>query len=201
MYVPDEFKIDDVKKVLDFVNKNNFGILLSVYKGEIENTQIPLLLDNSGNNVILKGHMARANLQWYHSRNRNVTALFTGPHHYISPLWYKDRDSVPTWDYMAARLDGVLEVMTPEETEEFLLELSKFFDQEWAAQGNEKRKYYAEMVKRIVAFRIKINKITCKYKLSQNRQEDMENIIINLEKIGDNDAKLVANYMKNEMVK
>ncbi|WP_337860678.1 FMN-binding negative transcriptional regulator [Ferroplasma sp.] len=201
MYIPREFKIDDMKKILDFIDKNNFGMLLSIYKDEIYNTQIPLLLDNSENNLTLKGHMARANMQWYHAKNKNVAVLFTGPHHYISPLWYKDRDSVPTWDYMTVRLDGILEIMNSEETQEFLLELSKFYDQKWAVQGNDKRDYYAKMVLQIVAFRIKINKITCKYKLSQNRPEDMENIIINLQNIGDEDARLIAHYMKGEIRK
>ena len=40
------------------------GIVLSIYNGGIYNTQIPLMLDASGNNIVLKGHMARANMKW-----------------------------------------------------------------------------------------------------------------------------------------
>ena len=201
MYVPAEFRITDIKKIVDFVNENNFGILLSVYNKEIYNTQIPLLLDSTGNNIILKGHMARANMQWYHSKNKKVIALFTGPHHYISPLWYKDPDSVPTWDYMTIRMDGVLEVMNYNETREFLLKLSEFYDMKWGKQGNDKKDYYTRMVMQIVGFNIKVNKITAKYKLGQNRPEDMENVAINLDKLGDEHAKLVAAYIRKEMKK
>jgi Transcriptional regulator len=144
MYVPREFKIEDMKKIVDFVKNYNFGILLSIYNDEIYNTQIPLLLDTSGDDIILKGHIARANMQWYHSKNKKVAVLFTGPHHYISPSWYNEKDSVPTWDYMTVRFDGVLELMDSEETRNFLLELSKFYDPDWAGKGYDKKEYYAK---------------------------------------------------------
>jgi transcriptional regulator len=201
MYVPREFKIEDMKKIVDFVKNYNFGILLSIYNEEIYNTQIPLLLDTSGDDIVLKGHVARANMQWYHSKNRKVAVLFTGPHHYISPSWYKEKDSVPTWDYMTVRFDGVLELMGPDETRNFLLELSKFYDAEWAGKGYDQKEYYAKMVLQITAFTIKVNKITGKFKLTQNHEEDMENVAINLDKAGDEDAKLVASYIRKEIRK
>ena len=198
MYVPREFKIDDMEKIVDFVKNYSFGIVLSIYNGEIYNTQIPLMLDASGNNIVLKGHMARANMQWYHSKNNKVAVLFTGPHHYISPEWYKEKDSVPTWDYMTVRFDGILETMDDIETKKFLVDLSKSYDPEWANKGYDKKEYYAKMVKQIVAFTIKVNKITAKFKLTQNHQEDMENVAINLDKVGDEDARLIASYIRRE---
>ncbi len=201
MYVPREFRIDDMEKIIDFANKYNFGILLSIYNDEIYNTQIPLLLDTSGNDMVLKGHVARANMQWFHSKNKKVAVLFTGPHHYISPTWYKEKDSVPTWDYMTVRFDGVLELMDIDKTREFMLELSEFYDPAWAGLGYDKKEYYAKMVLQISAFTIKINKITAKFKLTQNHPDDMENVAINLDKIGDEDARLVASYIRKEIKK
>ncbi len=196
MYIPDEFKIDDINVIKDFIIKNNFGILLSIYKDRIYNTQIPLLLDEKNEKFILYGHMARANMQWYYAKNKPVTVLFTGPHHYISPVYYKDKDSVPTWDYMTARLDGILELMDNNETKEFLLKLSNYFDKEWAGEENYKRPYYNIMVKQITAFKINVTDIKAKFKLSQNRPEDIKNIADNLEKIDDSDAKAIAEQMK-----
>ena len=201
MYIPNEFKIEDLKKIVNFVDNNNFGILLSIYNNEIYNTQIPLMLGTENEKFILKGHMARANIQWYRSRYRNVTALFTGPHHYISPLYYKDKNSVPTWDYMTVRMDGKLELMDEEETKKFLLEISRFYDKTWAEEGNDKREYYREMVFQIVGFKIKVSRINAKFKLSQNHPEDMENIAINLESLGNPDAVSVAKFIREEIKK
>ena len=91
--------------------------------------------------------------------------------------------------------------MNYNETREFLLKLSEFYDMKWVKQGNDKRDYYTRMVMQIVGFNIKVNKITAKYKLGQNRPEDMENVAINLDKLGDEDAKLVAAYIRKEMKK
>ena len=201
MYIPHEFKIEDLKKITNFVDNNNFGILLSIYNNEIYNTQIPLMLGTENEKFILKGHIARANMQWYRSRDKNVTALFTGPHHYISPLYYKDKDSVPTWDYMTVRMDGKLELMDEEETRKFLLEMSRFYDAKWVEEGNDRKEYYSKMVLQIVAFKIKVSKINAKFKLSQNRPEDMENIAINLDSLGDADAVSVAKFIREEIKK
>ena len=116
MYIPDEFNVKDLKKIISFINDNNFGLLLSIHKDEIYNTQIPLLLSFENDKIILKGHMARKNKQWIYARNNRVTVMFLGPHHYISPLYYNDRESVPTWDYVTARVDGVMEMLNKEET-------------------------------------------------------------------------------------
>jgi transcriptional regulator len=201
MYIPREFKIDDLKKIMKFVEDNNFGILLSIYNNEIYNTQIPLMLDTENEKFILKGHMARANMQWYRSKDENVTVLFTGPHHYISPLYYKDKDSVPTWDYMTVRMDGKLELMDENETRKFLQEMSRFYDKKWADEGNDKREYYSKMVLQIVGFKIEVSKINAKFKLSQNRPEDMENIAINLETLGDAESVSVAKFIREEIKK
>ena len=40
-----------------------------------------------------------------------------------------------------------------------------------------------------------------KFKLSQNRPEDMENIAINLENLGDDDAVSVAKFIREEIKK
>ncbi|MCL4453617.1 FMN-binding negative transcriptional regulator [Ferroplasma sp.] len=201
MYIPHEFKIEDLKKIVNFVEDNNFGILLSIYNNEIYNTQIPLMLGKEDEKFVLKGHMARANMQWYRSRDQAVTALFTGPHHYISPLYYQDKDSVPTWDYMTVRMDGKLELMDEPETRKFLLEMSQFYDEKWAEERNDKREYYSRMVLQIVGFKIRVSKITAKFKLSQNRPEDMENIAINLDNLGDADAVSVAKFIREEIKK
>jgi Transcriptional regulator len=58
-----------------------------------------------------------------------------------------------------------------------------------------------KMVLQITAFTIKVNKITGKFKLTQNHPEDMENVAINLDKAGDEDAKLVASYIRREIRK
>ncbi len=198
MYIPDEFNVKDLKKIISFINDNNFGLLLSIHDGEIYNTQIPLLLAYENDKIILKGHMARKNKQWIYAKNNRVTVLFQGPHHYISPLYYNDKESVPTWDYVTARVDSVMEMLDKEETELFLMDLSKYFDTEWFKEENYRKDYYKKMVNEIVAFKINATSVKAKYKLNQNKGiDDMRSVSMNLSKLNNENSKLISAYIND----
>lgn len=198
MYIPDEFNVNDLKKIIKFVKENNFGIVLSIHDNEIYNTQVPLLLSNENDNIILKGHMARKNKQWIYAKGNKVTVLFTGPHSYISPLYYHDKESVPTWDYITVRMDGTMKMMDKEEMESFLLSLSKYFDEKWFNEENYKKDYYKKMENEIVGFKINVETIRGKFKLSQNRGiDDMKSVSINLSKLNTENSRLISKYIND----
>jgi transcriptional regulator len=49
----------------------------------------------------------RANGQWKAIRaEREVLCIFHGPHAYISPQWYVQQHTVPTWNYAAVHVYG-----------------------------------------------------------------------------------------------
>lgn len=53
------------------------------------------------------GHMARANPQWRSfSEEREVLAIFHGPHAYVSPRYYVNGLNVPTWSYAVVHAYG-----------------------------------------------------------------------------------------------
>ncbi len=198
MYIPEDFNVKDLKRIICFINDNNFGLLLSIHDNEIYNTQIPFLISYENNNVILKGHMARKNKQWIYAKNNNVTVLFLGPHHYISPLYYHDKESVPTWDYITARVDGVMKMLNKEEMEAFLLELSKHFDEKWFNEENYKKEYYKKMENEIVGFKIMIKNIKAKFKLGQNRGiDDMKSVSMNLSKLNTENSISISKYIND----
>ena len=52
----------------------------------------------------IRGHVARANPHWKQLANGSpVLVMFHGPHTYVSPSWYADTQSVPTWNYAVVR--------------------------------------------------------------------------------------------------
>ena len=54
--------------------------------------------------------MARANPQLAHCvPGRRATAIFHGPHAYVSPGWY-EQPGVPTWNYIAVHCHGGIEL-------------------------------------------------------------------------------------------
>ena len=40
-----------------------------------------------------------------------MLVIFTGPHAYISPRWYEDKERVPTWNYTAVHAYGVPQML------------------------------------------------------------------------------------------
>jgi transcriptional regulator len=54
----------------------------------------------------LRFHIARRNLIADHLDGMTALCVVNGPNGYISPRWYADASNVPTWNYVAAELEG-----------------------------------------------------------------------------------------------
>src|SRR4051812_5840105 len=106
MYVPAAFAEPDRGRLHEFIEAYSFGLLVSSHRGPFA-THLPFLLDRTaGPHGTLVGHMARANPQWHDLDGREVLAVFSGPHAYVSPSWYEADDVVPTWNYVAVHARG-----------------------------------------------------------------------------------------------
>ena len=97
MYVPHHYKNENISEVKAFLKENSFGILINQVAGKPWGTHLPLALDiNENGEDVLRGHLAKANVQWKHFEdNSEVLCIFNGPHAYISSSWYKEEE-VPT---------------------------------------------------------------------------------------------------------
>lgn len=200
MYIPEDYKNNNLEDVKDFLQKNSFGILVNQTDEKLCATHIPLELDiNENGKDVLVGHISKENLQWkgFESSDK-VLAIFSGPHSYVSSSWY-DFEGVPTWNYIAVHVYGTVKVI---EGEALLSSLKKLVDKYEVNSENPVKvenlsKKTMMMAHGIIAFEIEIEEIHAKRKLSQNRdQKNYDNIIIELEKTGNNDAKAIAEEMK-----
>ncbi|CKG46592.1 Protease synthase and sporulation protein PAI 2 [Streptococcus pneumoniae] len=150
--------------------------------------------------LTLHGHFARPNEQWKDIGNQQVLAIFQGPHSYISPSWYETNNAVPTWNYVAVHVYGELKFVEDEqELIDSLQELvHKYEDPESAYSLNDvDPNYMGGLSKGIVGFKVKINKIEGKAKLSQNHSVERRNLVVEkLEKVGSEGSKGIAELMK-----
>ena len=65
-------------------------------------------------------HLARGNALTRHLDGATALVTVNGPDAYVSPRWYDNRDTVPTWDYVALEMEGRVRRMAPEGLEAFL---------------------------------------------------------------------------------
>ena len=77
----------------------------------------PLLSTGDG---AVQFHLARGNALTRHLDGATALVTINGPDGYVSPRWYANRDTVPTWDYVALELEGRVRPMADEGLEGFL---------------------------------------------------------------------------------
>ena len=200
MYVPAAFAETDTAKLHEFMRRHGFAVLTSQGVGGLFASHLPLLFDAEvGPHGHLMGHMARANPQWRDVRGE-VMAVFSGPHAYVSPSWYEEEGTVPTWNYVAVHAHGAFH---PVEDRDGLLDILRRSvmayesprPEPWAF--DESAPHVETMLKAIVGFRIEISRLEGKWKLNQNHSEERRRRVIRaLEARPDDDSQEIAAIMK-----
>jgi transcriptional regulator len=198
MYIPKHFTIQDEETKYEMIEQNSFATLFSQHNGAPYATHLPLLLNRE--TLTLSGHFARPNEQWKDSENQQVLAVFQGPHSYISPSWYETNKAVPTWNYVAVHVYGELEIV--EDEQELIDSLQDLVHKYENSKSTYSLKdvdpnYMEGLSRGIVGFKIKINKIEGKAKLSQNHSVERRKLVVEeLEKVGSEGSRGIAELMK-----
>ena len=197
MFIPDYFKNDDLGAKLSLMQENPFAYFITPAEDRVMFTPLPAVVEETSGQVTIYAHMAAMNEHSNHIEGSLMTVVFMGPHHYISPRWYVDPRSVPTWNYALVIATGKTELLDRAGTFRLLKRLSDIFDPEWSALEKEKEGYYQKMISQIVAFSVKCTSLEGKFKLSQNHPvEDRKRVIAALE-ASDHDGRLLADLMKS----
>lgn len=200
MYIPKHFLIN-YDEAFTIIKENSFATLFSQHNGQPFATHLPLTLNKD--HTYLYGHFARPNPQWKDIQNQTVLAVFQGPHCYISPSWYETNKAVPTWNYTAVHVYGEVELI---EDEDELMDSLQDMVLKYEAPDSSYRMqdvdpvFLAGMNKGIQGFKIKINRLEGKAKLSQNHSRERQELIINqLEQIPHTNEQQISKLMKENL--
>ncbi|HQT91580.1 MAG TPA: FMN-binding negative transcriptional regulator [Candidatus Kryptobacter bacterium] len=197
MYVPAYFKIDDWPEISRFIRENPLATLVSRGEEYPVATHIPLELEEDGK--VLSGHVAKGNPHWrLFEEHPQVLAIFLSPvQHYISSSWY-NHPNVPTWNYMAVHVYGKIRIVDGERLRKSL-ERMTFYHERISPHPLTPEVLQSEIDKQIggiVGFEIDMERVEGAYKMSQNRNdEDYANIMKELERLDDYNARMVAKRM------
>ena len=188
-------------EVQEFIQKNAFATLYSQVDGKPWATHLPVFLEKkSDGKFFLHGHLAKANPQWKQlAQAEEVLVIFQGPHAYISSSWYT-HENVPTWNYLAVHVYGMARLI---EGEELLHHLKSLVDQYETGRPNRVQvetmtpSYLEGQILALVGFEIEIKEIHASAKLSQNRDdENYERIVQQLEQSSSASDQEVAEEMR-----
>lgn len=175
MYLPSHFSAPDDAALRTLIRDYPFATLITPTPTGHDVNHVPLLLEHDG---LLCGHVARANTLWQAAQNEQwVTAVFHGPHRYVTPSWYPSKACtgrvVPTWNYVVAHVRGTLRVIEDAQwlrnhLNALTAQQEAAFEQPWQLD-DAPAEFIDQLIQAVVGIEIEITQLTGKWKVSQNQ--------------------------------
>lgn len=201
MYDLPYFKERDQQAIFDFIRQHPFAMLIGSSHHAPVATQVPVLIDErEGERLFLRGHMMR-NTDHHKAFQQNSEALcvFSGAHTYVSARWYSNPQTGSTWNYMSVHARGKIRFLGEPELLTILEQTTARFENDENSPAlfrHLPKAYVDSLVNAIIAFEVEVRELENVFKLSQNRDEQSyENIIQNLHAQG-GDARTIAEEMR-----
>lgn len=171
------FRKDPLEANLAFARERGFGILAVGGDGVPMLSHVPFLLAEDGTQADL--HLVRSNpIARACSAPLPARIAISGPDSYVSPDWYGAEDQVPTWNYVAVHLTGVLEPLPRDALWDILDRQASLFEERllpkppWTS-AKMSAGVMDRMLRAIAPFRLKIEAIDGTWKLNQNKPDDV----------------------------
>jgi len=203
MYSPKFNQVADRSILIEAMQAYSFAILFGPQSdpqspAPLTATHLPLVVKDEGEHGLIEGHFARANRHWQSLAGRQTLVVFPGPHSYVSPTLYVEPLSVPTWNYIAIHAYGTLSLVEVDPGKEALLKgliqtHDPAYEEKWRAMPDGFRR---TMLAGIIGFRIPIDRIEGKFKISQNRSPEERRNVQAAQAKGSPDQQALAAWME-----
>ncbi|WP_075322486.1 FMN-binding negative transcriptional regulator [Acidithiobacillus albertensis] len=179
MYCPDSFSEKRPEIIQEMIRSHPLATIVSMGNDGLEANHIPLYLTfGQESQIVLQGHVARANPLWREGYLRSdVLVIFQGPQHYISPSWYITKAEtgkvVPTWNYTIVHAYGELKVKdNPEWIRQQMVAMTdqqeQNFPHPWHVD-DAPPEFTEQVIKQVVGIEIFVTRWMGKWKVSQNQ--------------------------------
>jgi transcriptional regulator len=202
MYQPNHFAQKDLQLLQEHIVKYPFGTLATAIDGVPQMNHLPFYYDLASN--CLQAHIPKVNPlfaqvgQWLSRQENSPEALtqlpvlvaFQGPEAYITPSWYPSKKEhgkvVPTWNYTVVHVTGRLRIT--QDTAWLTQHLTQLTNQQEPTRNSTwemsdaPADYTEGMMRVLCGLEITVDQIVGKYKVSQNRQvQDQQGVLEHLQ--------------------
>ncbi len=170
----------DTAQNLAFARERGFGVLAAMAQDTPMLSHVPFLLSEDGATVEL--HLVRSNpIARALKVPLRVKIAVSGPDSYVSPDWYGVTDQVPTWNYVAVHLTGVLELRPQEELHDLLDRQSAVYEDRLLPKPPWKTEKMTpdvmeKMMRMIVPCRMQVTGVDGTWKLGQNKPDAVRHV-------------------------
>jgi len=171
------FHTQDAAANRAFARARGFGMLaVAMANAAPMLSHVPFLLDEDGARAHL--HLVRSNpiARALTKDPLKARIAVSGPDSYVSPDWYGVPDQVPTWNYVAVHLIGVLELRPEKELRALLDRQSAHFEDRlrpkapWTS-AKMTPDLMERMMRQIVPCAFLIDSVEGTWKMNQNKPE------------------------------
>jgi transcriptional regulator len=204
MYLPAQFAAKDASHALALMRDYPFASLISNDDADFPYvTHLPLHVECSGEQLLLLGHVAKANPHGqYLTQRPKALVTFMGPYAYLSPQIYPDLVRVPSWNYLTVHAKVTATLIDDAFAKDRLLKKlirdhEPAYAKQWMDLGPE---YQHKMLAGIVGFELTIEQLDCKLKINQHRPESHAKLHSMYDAGNDNERALAAWMCKLGMV-
>ncbi|MDH3668265.1 MAG: FMN-binding negative transcriptional regulator [Paracoccaceae bacterium] len=160
-------------RALGFARERGFGALTTAGPDGVLAAHVPFLIEDG----VLAAHLVRSNplARLLKSGPAEALMIVSGANAYISPDWYGEEDKVPTWNYAAVHLRGMLRLIDEDLLKTHLDRLSENFETRLAPKPiwrSDKMTpgVMEKMMRQIVPVEMAIASTDSTFKLNQNRE-------------------------------
>lgn len=180
------FRTEDRALMESLIDEIGFGMVFGQTPDGPRVAHTPLLSTGDG---AVQFHLARGNALTRHLDGATALVVINGPDAYVSPRWYDNRDTVPTWDYIALEVEGRVRKMADEGLEAFLHAViakheGRLGGEQWLA-GESSEKVWSGLFRGITGFELEVLAWRPTLKLSQKKSpEERAAIAEGLEQAG-----------------
>ena len=187
---------------LAFARARGFGILTVNGPDGPLLAHVPFLLSPDASHADL--HLARSNPIARSGLPGPAVIVIFGPDAYVSPDWYGADDQVPTWNYVAVHLRGILSALPDDALHPHVDALSAEHEARllpktpWVSSKMTEGAM-PRMLRMILPFRLTIASVDGTWKLNQNKTPEMRSRAAgHLSAQPDPDAQAIAALMRGQ---
>jgi transcriptional regulator len=197
-YTP-HYLLTDEDEVKRLIRENPWATIVSSTSSGLVASHYPVVLEEDADGISIVSHVGRPDERNHELGQHEVLVIIQGPHGYISPAWYTADDFIPTWNHVTAHLYATPEILSDDENFRVLGELVDYFEKRMpdpvSLQVDETAARH--IATGTVGIRMRITRFDARLKLSQNKQPQVvENIIEALEGDGPYASEPLAREMR-----
>lgn len=171
------FKVDDETVLLEHLAAYPFSTIAASVGGRAMVAHTPVIARRIDGALVLDFHLSRGNaLTPALADGFHAVVVSLATEAYVSPDWYENRDSVPTWNYVSVEVEGLVSALNEAGLVALLDDLSALEEARllpkmpWTRNKMSPDKFVG-MLRGIVGARMTVTRLEGVTKLSQNKSE------------------------------